>query len=353
MRRAEERRSASVMISNSIKWSFAGNEVDWMTKASEPRTFSWISTKISMSAKRRTTALVSGRSRPCAMACARAGLELPATSLMEPFLADMDASSRALLDTMFNIKQYPLEARLRRARKYQAGGCNGNPGRYVFPAKSRVRPTVWPEIGPVVSRGLSLGIAQRRGRHLRRRSVRDHARHGRPAQAGSRARRLRRAVDHVGKSAESGLGNLPQHEVVGSGPRIPAAFGRCRFLAGKTQRPLLVGVVDVPDPGDHGLAAHDLGGEVAAHAIGSRPLAGNHRQAAQLGFGVEHADHAVEHLRRWAVDRFERDCRPGAGARRHRIGVRGTTATGTAAKRGRSRQQHDRQHARTRAAQDE
>src|SRR6266702_4837017 len=103
MRRADDRRSASVMISNSIRWSFAGNEVDWMMKASEPRTFSWISTKISMSAKRRTTALVSGRSRPCAMACARAGLELPATSLIEPFLADIDASSRALLDTMFNI----------------------------------------------------------------------------------------------------------------------------------------------------------------------------------------------------------------------------------------------------------
>src|SRR3954465_5123318 len=236
MRRADERRSASVMISSSIKWSLVGNEVDWMMKASEPRTFSWISTKISMSAKRRTTALVSGRSRPCAMAWAGAGLELPATSLMEPFLADIDASSRALLDTMFNIREYPLAARLRRARKYQAGGCNGNPGHYVFPAKSRVRPTVWPENGAVVSRGLALGIAQRRGRHLGRRSLRDHARHGRPAQAGSRVWRIRRAVDHVGKSAESGLGDLPQHEVVGSAPRIPgsvaAALGRGRFLAG-------------------------------------------------------------------------------------------------------------------------
>src|SRR6185503_13324330 len=116
-------------------WSFAGNEVDWMMKASEPRTFSWISTKISMSAKRRTTALVSGRSKPCAIACARAGLELPATSLMEPFLANMDASSRALLDTTFNIREYPLTARLRRARKYQAEGRNGNPGCYVFPLK--------------------------------------------------------------------------------------------------------------------------------------------------------------------------------------------------------------------------
>src|SRR3979411_799062 len=103
MRRADERRSASVMISSSIKWSLTGNDVDWMMKASEPRTFSWISTKISMSAKRRTTALASGWSRPLAISCASAGLELPATSLIEPFLADIDASPRALLDTMFSI----------------------------------------------------------------------------------------------------------------------------------------------------------------------------------------------------------------------------------------------------------
>ena len=63
MRRAEERRSASVMISSSIRWSLAGNEVDWMTNTSSPRTFSWISTKISMSAKRRTWQRASGTSR--------------------------------------------------------------------------------------------------------------------------------------------------------------------------------------------------------------------------------------------------------------------------------------------------
>src|SRR5688572_26231028 len=56
-----------------------------------------------MSAKRRTTALVSGRCSQLAISCAKAGLELPATSLMEPFLADIEASPRALLDTMFSI----------------------------------------------------------------------------------------------------------------------------------------------------------------------------------------------------------------------------------------------------------
>ena len=52
--RAEARRSASMMISSSIRLSFAGKLVDWMTNTSSPRTFSWISTKISWSAKRRT-----------------------------------------------------------------------------------------------------------------------------------------------------------------------------------------------------------------------------------------------------------------------------------------------------------
>jgi hypothetical protein len=40
MRRADERRSASMMMSNSMRWSLAGYEVDWMTKQSAPRTFS-------------------------------------------------------------------------------------------------------------------------------------------------------------------------------------------------------------------------------------------------------------------------------------------------------------------------
>jgi hypothetical protein len=60
MRRADARRSASMMMSSSIKWSLAGAEVDWITNTSSPRTFSWTSTKISMSAKRRTTHLASG-----------------------------------------------------------------------------------------------------------------------------------------------------------------------------------------------------------------------------------------------------------------------------------------------------
>src|SRR5437762_3356021 len=51
-RRVEARFSASSVISSSIKLSFAGYEVDWTMKTSSPRTFSWISTKISMSEQR-------------------------------------------------------------------------------------------------------------------------------------------------------------------------------------------------------------------------------------------------------------------------------------------------------------
>src|SRR5213592_1242609 len=82
--------------------------------------------------------------------------------------------------------------------------------------------------------------------------------------------------------------------------------------AGKPQCTLLVVVVDVPDPGDHGLAAHHLRRQIAAHAIGSPALAGDDRQVAQLRFAVEHADHPVEHLWRRAVDRFERHGRTAA-----------------------------------------
>ena len=103
--------------------------------------------------------------------------------------------------------------------------------------------------------------------------------------------------------------DFAQHQVVGGGPGVaPGLAGR--LLAGQPQRALLVAVIDVPDPGDHGFAAHDLRREIAAHAIGGAAFARDDREVAQLGFAVEHAHHAVEHLRRRAVDRFERHVWP-------------------------------------------
>src|SRR5687767_5413081 len=72
-----------MMTRSSTKLSLAGYEVDWMMKTSSPRTFSWISTKISMSAKRCTVALVNSQSMEAAMASASGRLLLPAMSFMD------------------------------------------------------------------------------------------------------------------------------------------------------------------------------------------------------------------------------------------------------------------------------
>src|ERR1700733_10706235 len=96
MRRAEARRSASVMVSNSITWLLCGKDVDWMVEKYE----------------RRTMAMVGGSCSQLAISCASAGLELQATSLMEPFLADIEASPRALLVTVFSISGYPWNRRV-------------------------------------------------------------------------------------------------------------------------------------------------------------------------------------------------------------------------------------------------
>src|ERR1700744_810287 len=134
MRRADERRSASVMINRSIKWSLAGYEVAWMMKTSEPRTFSSTSTKISLSAKRRTLALVSGKFSQSAISLASAGLELPATSLREPFLADIDLSPRDSLDTTFNISEYPWNRQVSMGEVISRRGLGWQPTGPGFPA---------------------------------------------------------------------------------------------------------------------------------------------------------------------------------------------------------------------------
>src|SRR5439155_2378387 len=149
MRRADDRRSASVMISNSIRWSLAGNDVDWMMNASEPRTFSRISTKISLSAKRRTLALVSGRCSQLAISWASTGLELPATSLIEPFLAAIDASPRALLDTTFSISRNPRQRALLMGEEISGGWLGWQPIDVVFPVKNR---PIRDFIGPIIGR---------------------------------------------------------------------------------------------------------------------------------------------------------------------------------------------------------
>ena len=70
------------MISSSMKLSFTGLQVDWMTNTSQPRTVSLMDTAISPSANFLQTQSPSGIPSLSAMALARAGLELPAKSLI-------------------------------------------------------------------------------------------------------------------------------------------------------------------------------------------------------------------------------------------------------------------------------
>src|SRR5579863_1462136 len=210
-----------------------------MMKASEPRTFSWISTKISMSAKRRTTALVNGKSSPLAMACASAGLELPATSLIEPFLADIEASPRVLLDTTFSISQFPRNQRVSISEVISRGWPSWQPAGAVFPGKMVTSAAIW----------LMAGVAERADAPISGSQCGLIGARNRRSASGRRGRRLGRirrcrSVDHVGQSAQSGLRDFPQDQIVGGGPGVAPGLA-CRFLAGKAERALLVLVVDI------------------------------------------------------------------------------------------------------------
>ncbi len=64
-----------------MRLSLAGNDVDWTRKTSSPRTFSWISTKTSMSAKRLQTLFVMGTLRWAPMASAKGPVAISGNEL--------------------------------------------------------------------------------------------------------------------------------------------------------------------------------------------------------------------------------------------------------------------------------
>src|SRR5437764_7676858 len=101
-------------------------------------------------------------------------------------------------------------------------------------------------------------------------------------------------VDHRAEAAQSGLGDLSQQEVVGRSPGIAADLASV-LLTAEPNRSLLVAVIDVPYPRDHGAATIDLGREIASHPVSCRAFARCDRETTKLGFAVEHAHHAVEH----------------------------------------------------------
>jgi hypothetical protein len=65
---------------------------------------------------------------------------LPATSLMEPFLADIEASPRALLETTFSISQYPWNQRVSMSEVISRRDLGWQPVGSGFPAQNQ-RPT--------------------------------------------------------------------------------------------------------------------------------------------------------------------------------------------------------------------
>src|SRR5207247_1684393 len=80
IRSADARRSASTITSNSIRFSFTGGLVGWITKTSSPRTLSSMRTPISPSANRKMLISDTGTSSPAAISCAKAGLPWPPNS---------------------------------------------------------------------------------------------------------------------------------------------------------------------------------------------------------------------------------------------------------------------------------
>src|SRR5215468_509059 len=78
IRLADARRNASSSSKSSIRWSFTGVHVDWMTNTSPPRTLSAISTITSPSLKRRTSARPSDTSRTWQTSATSGRFELPA-----------------------------------------------------------------------------------------------------------------------------------------------------------------------------------------------------------------------------------------------------------------------------------
>ena len=78
MRLAEALLRASIIKSSSMRLSFTGGQVDWITKVSLPRTFSPSSTRISPSLNRRTWANPRGCQRVSQISVASPRFELPA-----------------------------------------------------------------------------------------------------------------------------------------------------------------------------------------------------------------------------------------------------------------------------------
>src|SRR6266567_333246 len=105
---AEARRRASRMMKSSIRCSFTGGDVGWITNTSCPRIESSILTLISPSGKCLRRGSVSGTSSFSEMRAARSGLALPAISLRAPQGEDSSpANSTAVVNLPITLLSVP------------------------------------------------------------------------------------------------------------------------------------------------------------------------------------------------------------------------------------------------------
>ena len=136
--------------------------------------------------------------------------------------------------------------------------------------------------------------------------------HGHRRRGLGRRRRVRLGIgrgEEGGEAVHAGAGDATQHLIVGDRPG-PVSGGAGGLLAGDAQGAALVGVVDVPHPGDGRALALRLGGDVAAHAVLRRPFARHDGELARVGLLRQVLDQSVENAFGRAVDRFEGDGRP-------------------------------------------
>src|ERR1700674_603568 len=129
---AEARRRASRMMNSSIRCSFTGGQVGWMTKTSCPRMESSILTLISPSGKRRSLASVTGTWSCSEMRSASAGVALPPISFRAPHgEASSPAYSTAVVNLPITLRSlFPYSVSrpspLKGRGRFPPSHCSGN-----------------------------------------------------------------------------------------------------------------------------------------------------------------------------------------------------------------------------------
>ena len=144
----------------------------------------------------------------------------------------------------------------------------------------------------------------------------------RPGAGGAAAHRRRRSVDHAAEAAEAGLRDLPQ--APGRRPRPRRRVRPCRPVPRRTAAARAAGRGHRRPRPRRSWSAADRPGPRDSCARGRRPPPSRETIDRLRSFDSLSStlDHAVEHLRRRAVDRFERHGGTAAAGHRERAARR-------------------------------